>query len=687
MLFVAVVALVITVWGIRLVGQVPSGPAAQAPVTTAAISGSVTNAANGRPIPGVIVSLRFGAGVPGLAPSLARTRRQLSDALGRFVFKDLPGIDGYSIATSRVGFVDGAYGQTAAFGPTGTINLKDGQWFDRADVVMWKPGAIGGRVLDERGDAVVGIFVRALAQQFVAGTPRLLAGASAKTDDRGEYRIAGLVPGRYLVMVPSVQSTVSADLPASALAQPTSASSALERQLMFGGVLGASPRVDAALDLDPAYRLIVGNFPTPPAATGRPQSYPITFFPSASAAASASVIELGLSQERRGVDIALQPVPAARIAGTVDGPRDQLSGMLLRLMPTGLEDLAIGSEAATTTVGADGRFVFLNVPNGSYTIDTRRASTELTMQSASSGPPLPMLPGPVSLTSGSQSGNVVSGPPGAGYVTRDGGAGDLFWTRTPVSVSGDMAGLVVTLHPTITIHGRMIFEGTTRQMVQEQAGGAAVGGATRTVVSGVTERPFRLPTVYAEPASAETSLGIPRSTANEDTTVADSFSLGGLRAGEYVLRVNQGSGRYMVKSITMGGQDITERPVDVSTPRGATDLVITFTDQVITVNGFVQGDPASTPKAAVIAFPIDRAQWAKFGLTPKRMHATPSEPSTGFSIQGLPAGEYFFVAVDRSLTTAWQDPAFLERAAAVATRVKVDWGDTQSVTLPFSRIR
>jgi hypothetical protein len=69
------------------------------------------------------------------------------------------------------------------------------------------------------------------------------------------------------------------------------------------------------------------------------------------------------------------------------------------------------------------------------------------------------------------------------------------------------------------------------------------------------------------------------------------------------------------------------------------------------------------------------------------MRSAPSESATGFSMTGLPAGEYLFVAVDRSLATAWQTPAFLERAAAVATRVKLEWGDTQSVTLPFSRIR
>jgi hypothetical protein len=674
---------------VRLLGQGTSGTNPSQPANaTAAISGVVTNAATRRPIAGAIVSLRFGPGTSGLAPGLSRIRRQLTDALGRFVFRDLPGIRGYSISASRIGFVDAEYGQTTTFGPTGTINLRDGQWFDRADVLMWKPGAISGRVVDERGEALVGAYVRVLAQMLVAGTPRLLAGPAARTDDRGEYRLAGLVPGRYLVMVPSIQSTVAADLPASALADEAASRTAIETQLTFGGGgLGLPPRVDAALDLDPANRLLVGNFPTPPIVNGRVQSYPITFFPGTSNSAAAATIELGLAEERRGADIALQPLPASRVSGIVEGPRDQIAGRLLRLMPAGLEDLSFGSEIATTRIGPDGRFVFLGVPNGTYTIDTRRASTELTIEAASPGVSLPRTPGV--FVGGSQSGTVQSAPPGVGYLTRDGSVSDPYWTRTSVAVSSDMSNVVVTLHPTLRLTGRMVFEGTTRQIVEQQVsfGGGIASGGTPTVTSGMTARPFRLPTVYAEPASADTSLGVPRSNATPDSGVPDSFVLEGLRGGEYVLRVNQGSGLYVVKSITVGGQDVSYRPVDLSAARSAGEVVVTFTDQITTVNGFVQGDQSPASSAAVIAFPVERDQWTRYGFSPKRMQAATTEAATGFQMRGLPAGEYFFVAVDRSLMNAWQDPAFLERAAGLATRVSLQWGDTQSVNLSLSRIR
>jgi hypothetical protein len=683
-LVVAVVVMV--VWGLRLAGrsaQTPSGqPATFAPM--AAISGTVKDGTTGRPIPGVIVSLRAGTG-PQVTPAIARGMRQLTDALGRFVFRNLPPALGYTIVTNRIGFVDGAYGQSVTFGPSGKINLTSGQWFNQAAILMWKPGAIGGRVIDEHGDPVVGIFVRVLAQQLVAGTMKLLAGPSAKTDDRGEYRVAGLVPARYLVVVPSVQSTVPSSLASSALAPETAPAQALELQLM--GFSRPAPRVDAALDLDPSNRLVVGNYPTPPAVNGRPQAYPVTFFPAGSAAASASAIDLGLAEERHGADIALQPVPTVRIAGTLDGPQDQVGGMLLRLMPAGLEELANGSEAATTIAGGDGRFVFLNVPVGTYTIDARRSTTELTFQSGVTNSGLPPPPGGVDR--GSQSGDIKSGPPGSGFMTRDGSMPDRYWARTAVTVgAADIADLVVPLHRSIVLSGRMVFEGTTRAIViaSQNTGGRAVSSAAPVVVTATTEAPLRLPVLYAEPANADASLGVLRSDNNADAGVPDAFVMDGLRSGEYVLRMNQGIG-YMIKSITIGGADVTFKPIDTSAQRNIADVVVTFTDQISTLTGFVQGDPAALSNAAVIAFPVDRERWARYGFTPVLIQAVPMEAATGYRIQGLPAGEYFLVAVDRSQITAWQDPKFLERAAGVATRVKIGWGDTQSADLKLVRIR
>ena len=177
-------------------------PAAQspAPATTAAISGSVVDGATGRPIENAIVTLTRRTGGP-----LSFPTRLLTDAQGRFVFKDVPPGEGYSIGATRHGYLPADYGRSELGGAPQRISLRERQWISDARITMWRPGAISGTVLDEHGEPIVGIYVRALASVIVAGAPHYAAASPTTTDDRGMYRISGLREGRYLVSVPVVQ--------------------------------------------------------------------------------------------------------------------------------------------------------------------------------------------------------------------------------------------------------------------------------------------------------------------------------------------------------------------------------------------------------------------------------------------------------------------------------------------------
>jgi hypothetical protein len=55
-------------------------------------------------------------------------------------------------------------------------------------------------------------------------------------------------------------------------------------------------------------------------------------------------------------------------------------------------------------------------------------------------------------------------------------------------------------------------------------------------------------------------------------------------------------------------------------------------------------------------------------------------------MKGLPEGDYFAVAVDRSQHDAWTDPAFLDAASGVATRIALKWGDKKSLDLQVSKV-
>ena len=188
---------------------------------------------------------------------------------------------------------------------------------------MWKHGVIAGTVVDEAGEPVVGVAVRALIKDVVAGrtrygnmevSPELVP--TATTDDRGMFRLSQLTPGTYVVLVPSTQTTV----PAAFLERPDAT---LRNELFFAGVpevaLLGQPRTQQVGD----FALMTSNrvlIPPPPSPAGRMAVYPTTYFPAAATAGAATQIALAAGEERTDLTIALRPVPAVRVSGRLVTP-------------------------------------------------------------------------------------------------------------------------------------------------------------------------------------------------------------------------------------------------------------------------------------------------------------------------------------------------------------------------------
>ena len=70
---------------------------------------------------------------------------------------------------TKDGYAPGTYGQRRASGPSQLLSLAEGE--RRTDVTLrvWKYGVIAGTVVDEAGEPVVGVAVRALIKDVVAG--------------------------------------------------------------------------------------------------------------------------------------------------------------------------------------------------------------------------------------------------------------------------------------------------------------------------------------------------------------------------------------------------------------------------------------------------------------------------------------------------------------------------------------
>lgn len=654
---------------------------AQQPSATAAISGTVTDGVTGRPLGAVIVQLR----APSTGAPLARIVRAVTDEQGRFVIRDLPAGSGYSITAVRLGYVDGAYGQQTMFGAAGQITLKESEWFPRANIVMWRPGAISGTLRDEANEPVVGAYVRVLARHMFGGQPQLLAGPVARTDDRGEYRIAGLGPGQYVVHVPSIHASVPLDAPAGLLGV-NGDTARTQNSLSFL----VPPRTDAVLDPVGSSQQVIGNFLTPPPqGRGRATAYAMTFYPGVDSADLAAAIDLALGEERAGIDLMIRPVPSASVSGTVAGPQDVMKGLVLRLVPVSLEGLSDGAEAATALVGADRTFTFMNVPAGEYVIDAPGSALELTYTGGVDGSLMPQSPG--LRWGGFQSGSLDSGPPGTGFMRKSGSRSDRFWTRTLVSVGDtDIPNLVVTMNPSFVLKGWLIYEGTTRTTLESTPITTMTGGiapTTTTATTTTTPRPLTQPFIELEPAGGNPGLGIPRSTRPEAGEPQDYFVIEGLKPGEYVFRLTLGASRFTVKSMTIDGVDYTTKPIDASLLTPKSEAQVTLTDKLTTVRGSVRDSRGAATNAAVLVFPSDPNLWKGYGFRPQRLRSVPLSGSSSFLIENLPAGDYMAIALSASQLSSWQDPRFLARAAAQATRFTLQWGEERALDLALSVIK
>lgn len=164
-----------------LYAQAPAGTGpAEAEVRDGSIAGHVTSARTGGGIPGLQIYL-----IGRDQPAPART-----DADGRFRFNQL-GKYLYGVAIeSSSGYISHQSG----------VDLRSGPRAAEIEVKAYRTSTVSGRVEDARHRPIGG--VRVSAWSVIAGGERFHPSRNreAETDDRGEYRITGLLPGRYRLL-------------------------------------------------------------------------------------------------------------------------------------------------------------------------------------------------------------------------------------------------------------------------------------------------------------------------------------------------------------------------------------------------------------------------------------------------------------------------------------------------------
>jgi len=158
--------------------------------TPLSLTGTVRDAVTGAPLSGTAVRLA-GAGA-------ADARIQIADKDGRYRFTNVePGR--YEVSARLDGYLDGRVGQARPGAPGHLVEVTTSAVV--ADVRMWQGAVITGTVYGSDGRPRSGIEVASMKRGVEFGQSRLVpAGRPARTNDRGEYRIFGLEPGRYYLL-------------------------------------------------------------------------------------------------------------------------------------------------------------------------------------------------------------------------------------------------------------------------------------------------------------------------------------------------------------------------------------------------------------------------------------------------------------------------------------------------------
>ncbi|PYR93467.1 MAG: hypothetical protein DMF84_08645 [Acidobacteria bacterium] len=307
-------------------GEMPMfmGPNRQPKTGTGILRGRVIASDTGSPIRRAQVRV--------ISPDIG-AKTALTDAQGRFEFKDLPA-SRFNMSVTKSGFVSMQYGQNRPFEPGRPIELAEAQLMEKADVSLPRGSVLAGRVVDEFGEPVADANVSAMRMQFTNGRRRLVpSGRNATTNDLGQFRLYGLPPGDYYV-------------------------SATLRSF------------DMMMD-------VVGG-PGGPTGSNQSAGYAPTYYPGSPSPAEAQRVSVAVGQELASVDIALQPVRLAKITGTAIGTDGKpMAGAMIMLMPSMREAMLFGP-GGTSRTNKDGQFTISGVTPGEYTLQLRSAGAMMT---------------------------------------------------------------------------------------------------------------------------------------------------------------------------------------------------------------------------------------------------------------------------------------------------------------------
>jgi carboxypeptidase family protein len=286
-----------------------------------AIEGTVYSNATGQPLRRAQVVLRA-------ADTGNGGRFQTTDDNGKFSFPTVaPGR--YSITVQRDGFLKLSAGRVGSYKMPPVFFVRSGEKIRGLDFKMVPAGVVSGKVKFDDAEPAVNVAVQLYREYYDRGRHGYLVAASGFTNDRGEYRLAGLEQGAYYV---------------AALYQGPAQPPDADEQVRTGDS-GKRPQ-----DL----------------------SYAVTFFPEVQKMADAVAVHVGPGEEVGGMDIFLTLVHTARIHGRVSSALSgkTIAGPSLALRWNDPDNTGSVSAPVNVSYDQDQNFEIKGVTPGPYLLIT-----------------------------------------------------------------------------------------------------------------------------------------------------------------------------------------------------------------------------------------------------------------------------------------------------------------------------
>jgi hypothetical protein len=156
-----------------------------------------------------------------------------------------------------------------------------------------------------------------------------------------------------------------------------------------------------------------------------------------------------------------------------------------------------------------------------------------------------------------------------------------------------------------------------------------------------------------------------------------SFEVRGVLS-DTVLSIGPLTGEWTLKAIEVEGRDMADLPLPIEHDKTLSGVRVVLASRPTTIRGALRDERQNPAEGTVIVFAEDSTKWREGSRT---IRATRLDQRGLFTFKGLPAGDYFLVALDSVQEGQWYDPEFLEGLKGRARRVAIADAESKQVDL------